>query len=101
MRGMTGGRHPALAPAATQKILDMVRRGIPPDIVAGVCRVTTAHVEDMARRYGVDAEVLAVVLPRALVADLRARAGDGPGAAEQLAARLLAGSLEREADHAR
>lgn len=100
MGGMTGGRHPALAPATTQKILDMVRRDIPPDIVAGVCRVTTAHVQDMVRRYGVDAEVLAVVLPRALVADLRARAGDGPGAAEQLAARLLTGALGGEADHA-
>ena len=101
MRGMTGARHPALAPATTQKILDMVRQNIPPDIVAGVCRVTTAHVQDMARRYGVDAEVLAVVLPRALVADLRARAGDGPGAAEQMAALLLAGAIDREARHAR
>lgn len=101
MGGMTGGRHPALAPAATQKILDMVRRSIPFDVIAGVCRVTPAHVEDMARRYGVDAEVLAVVVPRALVADLRARAGDGPGAAEQMAARLLTAALGGEADHAR
>lgn len=93
---MTGTRHPALAPAATQKILDMVRLRIPFDIIAGVCRVTPAHVTDMARRYGADAEVLAVVVPRGLVAALKARAGETPGAAEQMAARILAGALDME-----
>lgn len=92
-------RHVALAPQSTRRILDMIRLRLPFDMIAGVCRVSEAHVADMAARYGADAVVFSVVVSGAVAAAIRRQSGDGPGAAERWISDLL--THEMEAKHAR
>ncbi len=92
-------RHAALAAPSTRRILDMIRLRMPFDVIAGVCRVSEAHVANMAARYGADAAVFSVVVSGDVAAKIRRLSGEGPGAAEMWISDLL--THEMEALHAR